>query len=63
MYEKYIEMKRLIQLDTEETIAFIKQSNDIDINTDESQLEPKLFNQVNNIIEQSQKKIYVEYEN
>jgi hypothetical protein len=47
-------MKRLIQLNAEETIAHIKQSNDIDINTVESQLEPKLLNKINVIIEQSQ---------
>lgn len=54
VYDKYSEMKRLIQLNAEETIVYIKQSNDVDINTVESQLEPKLLNQVNVIIEQSQ---------
>lgn len=57
VYDKYSEMKRLIQLNAEETIAYIKQSNDVDINTVESQLEPKLLNKVNLIIEQSQKMI------
>ena len=38
IYNEHTEITRLIQLDTEETIARIKQSNNLDINADESVL-------------------------
>ncbi len=35
-------------------IAEIKKSNEIDLNSDETQLEPELFNLIQNVKEQSQ---------
>ena len=46
-----------VQLELEEMIADIKRSNDIDVNFDETKLEPDLFNRVQNIFEQSSLKL------
>ncbi len=55
IYDECSELKRNIQLETEEIIANIKQSNQIDLNLDdETKLEPELFNLIQNLIEQSQ---------
>jgi hypothetical protein len=54
IYEECVEMKRIIQLDAEETIARIKQSNGMDINTEENDLNPKLLAKINIINRQSE---------
>jgi len=54
IYDECSDLKRNIQLETEETIAKIKQSNEIDLNLDETKLEPELFELIQNVIEQSQ---------
>jgi hypothetical protein len=54
IYEECVEMKRIIQLDAEETIARIKQSNVMDINTEENDLNPKLLAKINIINRQSE---------
>jgi hypothetical protein len=54
IYDECSELKRNIQLETEEIIAKIKQSNEIDLNLDETKLESDLFNLIQNVIEQSQ---------
>jgi len=55
IYDQCSELKRNIQLETEEIIANVKQSNKIDLNLDETKLEPELLNLIQNVIEQSQK--------
>lgn len=47
--EECTELRRVIQLDTEELIAAIKQSNDLDVNLDDSQLDPDLSAQINDL--------------
>ncbi len=54
IYDKFSELKINIQLETEVMIAEIKKSNEIDLNSDETQLEPELFNLIQNVKEQSQ---------
>ena len=54
IYDECSELRRNIQLETEEIIADIKQSNQIDLNLDdETKLEPELFNLIENVMEQS----------
>jgi hypothetical protein len=54
IYDECSDLKRNIQLETEVMIAEIKKSNEIDLNSDETQLEPELFNLIQNVKEQSQ---------
>ena len=55
IYDECSELRRNIQLETEEIIADIKQSNQIDLNLDdETKLEPELFDLIQNVMEQSQ---------
>lgn len=49
IYDECEELKREVQLETEKSIANIKTSNSIDINTDDDLLDPNLFTLVENI--------------
>ena len=54
IYDDCSELKRSVQLETEEIIADIKQSNQIDPDLDENKLELEIFNLIQNVIDQSQ---------
>ncbi len=54
IYDDCSELKRSVQLETEEIIADIKQSNQIDPDLDENKLELEIFNLIQNEIDQSQ---------
>lgn len=53
IYEECNELKRKVQLNTEESIASIKETNDLDSNTDESELESELRIMVEEILDQN----------
>ena len=54
VYDYCSELKRNVQLETEEIIADIKQSNQIDPDLDENKIELEIFNLIQNVIDQSQ---------
>jgi hypothetical protein len=54
IFDEFTEFKRQLQLDSELVIAQIKQSNGIDINTDETTLSDDLLDQINKIKDKSE---------
>ena len=57
IYEESEEMRRLLQLDSEETIAEIKQKHELDINMDDNELDPTLLAMVNELKEKTESMI------
>jgi len=53
IFDECAEFRRLIQLETEETIGDIKMKNNLDIDTDESELSPGLIFLINGLNKQS----------
>ena len=49
IYDEYNNLKRLVQLESEQMIENIKQSNEINIDTEDDDLEPYIFSLVQNI--------------